>query len=157
ALNCSDIYLIQGPPGTGKTTVISEIIQYLVNDNKKILLSSQTNLAVDNVLQRIGQKENVRAIRIGPKEKFELDSIQYSLEHRVEDLQNKMTTTLKERPNHFRLVKEMMKNSTTLLEAHRYVQIEIKPMINIKKNLITYDEMLAQTINEENHLRNKLD
>lgn len=157
ALTCSDIYLIQGPPGTGKTTVISEIIQYLVNDNKKILLSSQTNLAVDNVLQRIGQKENVRAIRIGPKEKFELDSIQYSLEHRVEDLQNKMKASLEERSNHFKVVKEMLKNSITLLEAHRYVQQEIKSMINIKQNLIAYEEKLDQTLNEENYLRNKLD
>lgn len=157
ALNCSDIYLIQGPPGTGKTTVISEIIRYLVNDNKKILLSSQTNLAVDNVLQRIGQKENVRAIRIGPEEKFELDSIQYALEHRVEDLQQKMTASLYERPSHFRLVKEALKSNEALLEAHRYVQVEIKPIINMQQNLATYNNMLTQKGDEIDNLQSELD
>ena len=65
ALSGQNLYMIQGPPGTGKTTVISEIIKTLTKENKKVLLSSQTHLAVDNVLQRIGEEDGVRAIRIG--------------------------------------------------------------------------------------------
>lgn len=156
ALNCNDIYLIQGPPGTGKTTVISEIIRYLVNDNKKILLSSQTNLAVDNVLQRIGQKENVRAIRIGPEEKFELDSIQYSLENRVEDLQKKMTKTLNERPIHFKILKETLESNVVLVDAHHYVRKEIKVIINMKQNQATYEEKLVQIKSNLQRLQNHL-
>ncbi|BDS11282.1 AAA domain-containing protein [Aureispira anguillae] len=54
-LNQKPIYLIQGPPGTGKTTVIVELIQQIIQQKKtaKILLTSQSNLAVDNVLERI--------------------------------------------------------------------------------------------------------
>lgn len=53
ALNSKDIFLIQGPPGTGKTTVIKEIIlqQLEINPASNILITSQTNVAVDNVLK----------------------------------------------------------------------------------------------------------
>ncbi len=52
ALHYKPVYLIQGPPGTGKTTVIVELIQQIVKQNShaKILVTSQSNLAVDNVL-----------------------------------------------------------------------------------------------------------
>ncbi len=63
ALSAQDVCLIQGPPGTGKTTVIAEIINQATQDNRKILLASQTNLAVDNALGRLGMVPNVRPIR----------------------------------------------------------------------------------------------
>lgn len=55
AINKKPVYLIQGPPGTGKTTVIVEMVQQLIqqNSNVKILITSQSNLAVDNVLERL--------------------------------------------------------------------------------------------------------
>lgn len=59
ALEAKDLFLIQGPPGTGKTTVIKEIIyQFLkANPDKKCLIVSQQNVAVDNAIDRI-YKEN---------------------------------------------------------------------------------------------------
>lgn len=62
-----DLFLLQGPPGTGKTTVISEMLwQILKKDPKKrILVSSQTNLAVDNALDRLPNEGIVRPLRIG--------------------------------------------------------------------------------------------
>lgn len=61
------ITLIQGPPGTGKTTVITEIIKQILAKDKqaKILITSQTNLAVDNVLSRMTNLENASFIRLG--------------------------------------------------------------------------------------------
>ena len=62
----SDIALIQGPPGTGKTTVIAEIIWQEIrrNPNCRILLTSQTNTAVDNALERLQGQSGIRPIRI---------------------------------------------------------------------------------------------
>lgn len=56
ALGSSDIFLVQGPPGTGKTTFIAELVgqELLRNPRSKILISSQTNVALDNALCRIG-------------------------------------------------------------------------------------------------------
>jgi len=63
ALSAQDVCLIQGPPGTGKTTVIAEIINQATQEEKKVLLASQSNLAVDNALGRLGEVPNVRPIR----------------------------------------------------------------------------------------------
>lgn len=61
-----DIAFIQGPPGTGKTTVIAEIIwqEVLKKEDCRILLTSQTNLAVDNALERLQGKRGIRPVRI---------------------------------------------------------------------------------------------
>lgn len=79
-LAASDMALIQGPPGTGKTTVIAEIIWQVLSANPqaKILITSQTNLAVDNALERLKSKKLVRPIRIGKNEKFEDEGKVYS-------------------------------------------------------------------------------
>lgn len=79
-LLAKDLALIQGPPGTGKTTVIAEIIwQTLSRDPKaKLLITSQTNLAVDNALERIKGKKLVRPIRVGNIDKFEDEGKVYS-------------------------------------------------------------------------------
>ncbi len=56
-LGASDISVIEGPPGTGKTKLIAEIIlQYQrQNPNSKILLASQTNIAVDHALAKVSE------------------------------------------------------------------------------------------------------
>ena len=61
-----DLALIQGPPGTGKTTVIAEIIwqEIRMNPNCRILLTSQTNTAVDNALERLQTQAGIRPVRI---------------------------------------------------------------------------------------------
>lgn len=71
AVLAKDMAFIQGPPGTGKTTVIAEIIWQEVIRNKdcRILLTSQTNTAVDNALERLQGKRGVKAIRIVTKKK----------------------------------------------------------------------------------------
>ena len=86
ALISPDIAIIQGPPGTGKTTVIAEIIwqTLLRNPASKILITSQTNLAVDNALERLKGKKMVRPIRIGNIEKFEDEGKIYS-DKRIKD------------------------------------------------------------------------
>lgn len=53
AVGNKNILLIQGPPGTGKTTVITEIVKQLIKKGENILVTSQTHIAVDNVLERI--------------------------------------------------------------------------------------------------------
>lgn len=45
--------LIQGPPGTGKTTVIAHLVRELVEDGQRVIISAQTNTAVDTVLMAL--------------------------------------------------------------------------------------------------------
>ncbi|MDB9516334.1 AAA domain-containing protein [Roseofilum reptotaenium CS-1145] len=72
ALSMQDFLLVQGPPGTGKTTFITEVILQTLQQNPeaRILLSSQTHVALDNVLERIQAKNpNLKLIRIGSPER----------------------------------------------------------------------------------------
>ena len=48
-----DYTLIQGLPGTGKSSIISLIIRILIAKNEKIILSSYTNNAIDNILMKL--------------------------------------------------------------------------------------------------------
>ena len=63
-LKADDYSLILGMPGTGKTTVISELIRFLVANKKTVLLASFTNSAVDNILLKI-KDFKVPFLRIG--------------------------------------------------------------------------------------------
>ena len=53
AFYCNDIAYIQGPPGTGKTQTIAALASLIVNDNKKLVVSSYTNVAIDNFFDRL--------------------------------------------------------------------------------------------------------
>ena len=59
ALLRSPLSVIQGPPGTGKTTVITEIVFQILaqKPEAKILITSQTNNAVDQVLENLLKNE----------------------------------------------------------------------------------------------------
>lgn len=61
ALQRKPLSLIQGPPGTGKTTVITEVVlQYLdAHPGAKVLITSQSNLAVDQVLDKVAKVKQV--------------------------------------------------------------------------------------------------
>ncbi|MCG6497203.1 DEAD/DEAH box helicase [Kitasatospora sp. A2-31] len=67
ALGASDIFLVQGPPGTGKTSFIAETVaQYLRrNPAARILIVSQTHVAVDNALQRLDKAGINGLVRLG--------------------------------------------------------------------------------------------
>lgn len=83
-LLAEDLALIQGPPGTGKSTAIAEIIWQHVRKNftERILLTSETNLAVDNAIDRIVNRNHnlVKPIRIGGEEKLEMEGRQFSMD-----------------------------------------------------------------------------
>ena len=58
ALACEDLFFMQGPPGTGKTTAIVEIVLQVMKakPTARILISSETHVAVDNALDRLAQE-----------------------------------------------------------------------------------------------------
>lgn len=68
ALGVRDVMVVEGPPGTGKTRLIEEIIaQYLdANPTHRVLLSSQTHAALDNVLERLAKRSaDINLVRVG--------------------------------------------------------------------------------------------
>nr|WP_274542856.1 serine/threonine-protein kinase [Rhodococcus opacus] len=67
ALESRDFFLLEGPPGTGKTSFITELVrQELVRKpTARILLVSQTHVAVDNALVRLADEELTNLVRLG--------------------------------------------------------------------------------------------
>ena len=76
AVGNDNIFLIQGPPGTGKTTVIAEVVKQLTDNGEKILVTSQTHVAVDNVLEKLAKEESLSFLRIGNLNRV-LDSVKH--------------------------------------------------------------------------------
>lgn len=64
SLSAQDVAIIHGPPGTGKTTTVVEFIRQAVHRGERVLACAPSNLAVDNLMERlVGAGE--RAIRLG--------------------------------------------------------------------------------------------
>lgn len=65
ALASEDLFFMQGPPGTGKTTAIVEIVLQLIraNPNVRILISSETHVAVDNALDRLAKEASPKLLK----------------------------------------------------------------------------------------------
>jgi ATP-dependent RNA/DNA helicase IGHMBP2 len=64
ALSATDFALIHGPPGTGKTTTLVELVRQSVARGEKVLACAPSNLAVDNLLEKLLGR-GVAAIRLG--------------------------------------------------------------------------------------------
>lgn len=64
ALSARDVALIHGPPGTGKTTAVVEVIRRAAGRGQKVLVCAPSNLAVDNVFERL-LAVGTRAVRLG--------------------------------------------------------------------------------------------
>jgi len=82
-----DLFIVQGPPGTGKSTAIAELIWQHLSNNEyegryRILVTSETNLAVDNALDKLRSKSHLlmKPIRFGNAEKLDSEGRRFSLE-----------------------------------------------------------------------------
>ncbi|XP_047264353.1 DNA-binding protein SMUBP-2 isoform X6 [Capsicum annuum] len=64
ALSSKDVFLLHGPPGTGKTTTVVEIILQEVERGSKILACAASNIAVDNIVERL-VPHRVKLVRLG--------------------------------------------------------------------------------------------
>lgn len=66
ALGSKDLTLIKGPPGTGKTSFIAEYVaqEILRKSDVRILLVSQTHVALDNAIEKIRDSGITEIVRI---------------------------------------------------------------------------------------------
>lgn len=85
SLEAMQLHLIHGPPGTGKTTTVVEIVRQLVSRNLKVLVCAPSNVAVDNIIEKItSHKQNmVPMVRLGHPSRVLPSILQLTLDAQV--------------------------------------------------------------------------
>lgn len=164
ALATKDIFLLQGPPGTGKTTVITEIICQILKaeENAKVLLTSQSNPAVDHAVKKLEKLlPDRRIIRIGRSNKIAKSSehLQYSnqIEKWISDVRESSSRALYNYLKAFdeSLVEEELYAYMNTLSLMDDSDIEInKQLPNLKD---THAKMIFNIINQWQKRLGKLD
>ncbi|MEI2639962.1 MAG: AAA domain-containing protein [Microthrixaceae bacterium] len=101
ALGSRDFLVVEGPPGTGKTAFIAELVAQTLSRNPaaRILIASQTNVALDNALSRVrGLNVGISLLRIGniTSSKISQDVIELTADEQLRRWRTRDRT--KERP-----------------------------------------------------------
>ena len=87
SLAARDFFLIHGPPGTGKTITCVEVIAQLIKRGNKILTAADSNVAVDNLVERL-DRIGVNVVRIGHPARIIPALRRRSLDYLVQDEPN---------------------------------------------------------------------
>lgn len=82
SLSSSTFFLIHGPFGTGKTRTLVEYILQEVKKGKKLLVSADSNIAVDNIVERLSGK--VSHVRIGHPSRVSKNLKTSTLSYKIE-------------------------------------------------------------------------
>ncbi|MEA2052740.1 MAG: IGHMBP2 family helicase [Euryarchaeota archaeon] len=84
SLAARDFFLIHGPPGTGKTITCVEVIAQLIKRGNRILTAADSNVAVDNLVERL-DRIGVNVVRIGHPARIIPALRRRSLDYLVQD------------------------------------------------------------------------
>lgn len=153
----NDTTFVWGPPGTGKTVTLSAIAFYLFSQNKRILLVSHTNRAVDGTVlglcKRIVGKSRVNLpegsiVRVGQVSRKALQGsfgAQISLDHLAETHQRKV----RERVGLLRKERELCARE---LEELLYQQGLIAKQGVLQEELLNLQKLYADARSSESSL-----
>ena len=167
ALNREPLTIIQGPPGTGKTTVITEIVFQILHKmpNAKILITSQTNDAVDNVLDNLLEKD-IPFVRLSGVRQPKPSLAKHTLERKIEGWKEKTRAKTKEnwkpvKDKFLALLKEKNAHLLTVVEILSsnknwdFKENELKKEIALKGELKFLSEFLHKETELLAHLSNR--
>lgn len=88
ALRARQVGLIHGPPGTGKTTAVIEVIRQAVSRGERVLASAPSNVAVDNLVERLAGA-GIAIVRIGHPARLLPSVREHALDALVEKVEDK--------------------------------------------------------------------
>lgn len=95
-LEDGELSLVVGPPGSGKTEVISKAAYELAAADERVLVTSHTNIAVDNVVEKLASQEEFQVVRAGRPEKLSKGSKELMLSAVMEESSDAAVTEILE-------------------------------------------------------------
>lgn len=107
ALGSDDFFLIHGPFGTGKTRTLHELIRQEVMRGSRVLVTAESNAAVDNLLEGIAG--HVKCVRLGHPQRVSRENLRETLAYKIEnhpeyrkvqEYQEKIDELIEERERH---------------------------------------------------------
>jgi len=126
--------VITGPPGSGKTQVISNIIANAVLQDKKVLVASKNNQAVDNVKARFNSIDEVGYfLRFGSK--TNLENITIPEINRIINIRNELVDNFGE-----------LQNATQALNEQKNIKQECLSTLNKRDELVLQLPTLQQNV-----------
>lgn len=102
AVSSNGIFLLQGPPGTGKTQVIAETVAQLVKKGKKVLISSETHKAIDNVFERLPKIAEIVPIRLIPSNNDKKKDNEYDPKFLVDNFYMNVSANMRKSVDRYR-------------------------------------------------------
>ena len=141
ALSANNMFLLQGPPGTGKTTFISELVyqilygndKYRGNPDAKILIASQSHVAVDHSIAKIKKLiPDIKMIRIGILDKLSESSREYTLDIFCREWTQKVIENCKEALARYKQeigIDESLQEKNSIINEIESINQEISELI----------------------------
>jgi hypothetical protein len=115
ALSSRDLAMIHGPPGTGKTTTVVELIRRAVRRGEKVLACGPSNMAVDNIFERL-LAHGEQAVRLGHPARVLPELRSHTLDLLVDEHED------------VRLARKLVKQAMSLFRrADRYTRARPQP------------------------------
>lgn len=148
ALASESLFLLQGPPGTGKTQVIAEITAQYAKRGKKVLISSETHKAIDNVFDRLPKIPEIRPLRLIPSQNGK--ATEYSPEKLVDNFYKNISGNLEKQINRFEHFEETKK---TFDEQMSLLRRDYDRVLRLKRDNLKVENQrndLLESVNKYN-------
>ncbi len=131
AVSSNGIFLLQGPPGTGKTQVIAETVAQMVKKGKKVLISSETHKAIDNVFERLPKIAEIVPIRLIPSNNKKNNN-EYDPKYLVDNFYKNVSSNMIKAVNRYKNFKQ---NKEEFNENYQTLQL-LKSKINKDESVL---------------------
>lgn len=146
SLRSQSVHLIHGPPGTGKTKTVCELIVQAARKGWKVLACAGSNVAVDNIVERIHRAEGVRPCRIGHPSRMLQSVYDCCLDSLV--LKTSSQKLMKEQKHHYDQVKAKY-IKTNERQARRQLKDE---MIQARNEIRVQEEVAIKEVLDESNV-----
>lgn len=167
----SEVSFIWGPPGTGKTIVIAILTKMFVENNFSVLVTSNTNIAVDNVFEKYielfqhtsAELQNGKIIRFG---NIQIDSIKDYVQESaiIQRIASPLYEQIRMLSDKLKPLKGRHSNlSETIKDYQEYLKIkkqfiqQQKQLLKIKTELSNLQQRLKDNLSSERNIQNAIE